>query len=288
MKQIGIISACICAITISLFSCNNGKLKEAQTENQELTDSLTTALAAQDSLMALLNEISDGMTQINDMEQIISTTNLNKESVDQKEEIKNNMVLIAQTLKSRRDRLNELEKKLKNSGAYTSKIQKTIESLKAQIETQEASIGKLQEELKNANIKIEGLTNEVSTLNTTVETVSSEKAAAQEEATRVANELNTCFYVIGSNKELKANKIIEKKFLGKTKVLEGDFERSYFTKADKRSLNELALHSKKAKLLSKHPAGSYEIIDNSGAKSLKITNPTKFWELSNYLIIEID
>ena len=34
--------------------------------------------------------------------------------------------------------------------------------------------------------------------------------------------MNECFYVIGSNKELKANNIISKKFLGKTKVLEGD------------------------------------------------------------------
>ena len=100
--------------------------------------------------------------------------------------------------------------------------------------------------------------------------------------------MNECFYVIGSNKELKANNIISKKFLGKTKVLEGDFDRTYFTKGDKRTLSELPLHAKNAKILTKHPAGSYEILDIDGSKVLKINNPTKFWELSNFLVIEIN
>lgn len=288
MKKIGILSVCICALFISLFSCNGSKIKETQNENQELTDSLTTALATQDSLMALLNEISGGMAQINDMEKLLTSTNLNQESASQKAEIKDNMVVIAQALKERRERLEALEKKLKNSNSYSAKLQQTIESLKSQLNTQESSIAQLQEALKNANIQIEGLNVKVADLNNTVETVTSEKVAAQEEATRIANELNTCYYVIGSNKELKANKIIEKKFLGKTKVMEGDFVLSYFTKGDKRTLNEIPLHSKKAKILSRHPNGSYQILDNGGIKSLKITNATKFWELSNFLIVQID
>lgn len=113
MKKIGILSVCICALFISLFSCNGSKIKETQNENQELTDSLTTALATQDSLMALLNEISGGMAQINDMEKLLTSTNLNQESASQKAEIKDNMVVIAQALKERRERLEALEKKIK-------------------------------------------------------------------------------------------------------------------------------------------------------------------------------
>ena len=70
--------------------------------------------------------------------------------------------------------------------------------------------------------------------------------------------------------------------------MEGDFEKSYFTKADKRTLSVIPLHSKKAKILSKQPAGSYVIEDNGGVKTLRITNATKFWELSNFLIVQID
>ena len=125
-------------------------------------------------------------------------------------------------------------------------------------------------------------------LNTVNTAVNEEKVRAQEESTRLANELNTCYYVIGSKKELKANKIIETGFLRKTKIMERDYEMSYFTKADKRTLSVIPLHSKKAEVMSKHPAGSYEIVDNGGSKTLRIINSTKFWELSNYLIVKID
>ena len=184
--------------------------------------------------------------------------------------------------------VDELEKKLKKSGNYSRQAEESVKALKNQVAQQAAEIETLQAALKDANVKIEDLTNQVSNLNTTVENVTSQRDAAEQEAVRIANELNTCYYVIGSNKELKANNIIQKKFLGKTKVMEGDYELSYFTKADKRSLTEIPLHSAKAKVMTKQPAGSYEIIDKDGVKTLRITNATKFWELSNFLVIQID
>ena len=67
-----------------------------------------------------------------------------------------------------------------------------------------------------------------------------------------------------------------------------DFEQSYFTKADKRSLTTLQLHSKKAKVLTNQPVDSYEISDQDGQKVLIIKDATKFWSLSNFLVIQID
>ncbi len=288
MKKLAILAVCFGALIAVLPSCNGSKLKEAENQNVELSDSLRTAMAEQDSLLSLLTEITDGMTQIRDLEKLMSSGNLSAESTSKKDQIKNDMMVIQQALKERADKLASLESKLKNSGSINAKLQKTIDSMKAQMAEQQTTISGLQEELKNANIKIEGLNTQVTNLNTTVETVSKEKQAAQEEAVRVANELNTCYYVVGSKGELKSKKIVESGFLRKTKIMEGDFEKSYFTKADKRTLSEIPLHSKKAKLLSKQPKDSYEIVDNGGVKSLKILNPTKFWELSNFLIIQID
>jgi len=115
--------------------------------------------------------------------------------------------------------------------------------------------------------------------------------AAQEESrqlTHEVNNLNTCYYVIGSKKELKAHKIIESGFLRKTKILEGDFEMSYFTKADRRTLNDIPLHSNKAELLTNHPKDSYELVDHGGTKTLHILNANRFWEKSNFLVVKID
>ena len=290
MKKSDLMVACLGLS--ALMACTGSKKEAAEEENAqitELSDSLQTVNAEKDSLMALMTEINEGMVQIKDMEHILTTSNLSKESTDKKEEVKANIIAIQQALESRRLKLEALEARLKKSSAYSKSMKKTVESLKAQIESQEGTIAGLQEELRKANIQIEGLNTQVDSLSRVSASERSQKQLAQEEAVRLANELNTCFYVVGSKKELKDNKIIESGFLRKTKIMESDYEKSYFTKADKRSLSVVPLHSKKAKVLSKHPAESYNIeTDAQGMKTLKIVNGTRFWEMSNFLIVQID
>ena len=70
--------------------------------------------------------------------------------------------------------------------------------------------------------------------------------------------------------------------------MEGDFEKAYFIKADKRTLRSIPLHSKKAEVMTKQPASSYVIEDEDGQKVLKIKDPSQFWQLSNFLVIKVD
>ena len=194
-----------------LGACNGSKSGNTEEENAqitELSDSLQTVNAEKDSLMSLVAEINDGMLQIKDMENILTTSNLSGETTDKKEAIKNDMIAIQQALEARRKKLDALEARLKKSSAYSESMKKTVVGLKKQIESQELTISSLQEELRNANIKIEGLNTRVDSLSRVNASERSQKALAQEEATRLANELNTCYYVVGSKKELKDNKIL--------------------------------------------------------------------------------
>ena len=125
-------------------------------------------------------------------------------------------------------------------------------------------------------------------LNTTVTTVTEQKDKAEQQSVDLANELNTCYYAVGSKKELKENGIIETGFLRKTKIMEGDFDRNFFTTADKRTLTTIPLHSNKAKVLTNQPESSYVIEDQGGQKVIRVTNPDSFWSLSNYLVVQID
>ena len=102
------------------------------------------------------------------------------------------------------------------------------------------------------------------------------------------NNLNVCYYVVGSKKELKDHKIVESGFLRKTKILQGDFEMSYFTKADRRTLSEIPLHSSKAEVMTNHPHDSYEIVEHGNVKTLHILNSARFWEKSNFLVVKVD
>ena len=285
LASIAVASLCI------LSACHH---KSENTESQVLTpttaDSLRVALADQDSLLSLMNEVADGMAQIKQMENILSSSNdLTAESSDRRQQIRNDMQVIQQTLQMRRDRLAELEKKIQNSSSNNATLQKSIATLKQQIADQESTIGQLRGELEKAHIHIEQLTANVDSLNTEVASVTAAKDQAEQTATTLTNELNTCYYAIGSKQELKDHKLIQTGFLRKTKIMPEDFEMNYFTTGDKRTLNSIDLHSRKAKVLTNQPADSYTITDApNGNKVLKIQNPARFWSVSNYLVIQVD
>ncbi len=259
--------------------------------NAALQDSINTANAEKDSLMQLMGDIADGMQKIKELEDIVSVNNLSGETADRKKQLREDIVLIQESINKHKQRLNELEKRLKQSTNYNTTMQKSIANLKAQLDEQQSTINGLTDQLAAAHIQIKNLNQSVDSLNTVNQNVVKEKEAAQQESKQLTNEvnnLNTCYYVIGSNKELKAHKIIESGFLRKTKILQGDFEMSYFTKADRRTLSEIPLHSNKAQLMTNHPKDSYEFVEHGNVKTLHILNASRFWEKSNFLVVKID
>ncbi len=289
MKKIFLFFATIGLMCLA--SCNGNKTDNTGNDSivAQLNDSLLVANAEKDSLLSLINDINEGMMQIRDMEKIISTSNLNAETPNKKQQIMDNMALIQQALQDRREKLAALERRLKNSSGNSSQLQETIDGLKKQLEEQQATINQLTEELRKAHIEIQTLNTTVDSLNVANQTITEQKEEAEVKSEQLANELNTCYYVIGSKSELKDHKIIETGFLRKTKVMEKDYEIEYFTKGDKRTLTEIPLYSRKVKIYTKHPADAYEIVSNDDeTKTIVITNPTKFWELSNFLVVQID
>ena len=263
------------------------KLEEAEKQNDATRAELIEAVNDRDQLLSLVNEISAGMDQIKQLENILSVSGKN-ETPGQREQIQADIAAIQQTLQQRREKLAELEKKLSASSVANSELKKTIASLRSQIDSQAGEITTLRTDLSEATGKIGELDAAVDSLRTTVTTVTAERDSTEQQNTIITNELNQCFYAIGTKSELKDNKIIETGFLRKTKLMKGDFDQSFFTTADKRTLTTLDLNSDKAEVLTNQPAGSYVITEVNGHKVLRITNPVAFWSLSNYLVIKID
>lgn len=252
-------------------------------------DSLQQVVAYQDSLLSLINEIGDGMQQIKMMENILSSENIQSETPDRRDRIKNDMADIQRELNERAKRLSELEARLNKSNSNNAQLRQAISSLKEQIASQVTTIESLRKDLASANIYIDQLTQNVDSLNTEVANTIEQKEVVEQKNVELTNQLNECYYVIGSKSELKQHSIIETGFLKKTKIMPDDFQRSYFTAADQRTLTSIPLHSKKAKVLTNQPAGSYDIVtETDGMKVLKIKNPAEFWSTYKYLVIQID
>ena len=289
MKKFLLMSLACLAI---LSACDKKPEQDVTTEEQ-LQDAtkqeLAAAVADRDQLLSLVNEISSGMAEIKRLENILTvSTGVNGETPSQRAQIEADIAAIQQTLQQRREQLEQLERRLQQSTLNNKNLQQTVETLRAQIDSQSAEIENLRASLDDANRQIGELNSTVDSLHTTVNTVTGERDQAQAETQELANEMNTCYYVVASKKELKEHKIIESGFLRKTKIMRSEFDQSFFVTADRRTLHTIALHSNKAKVLTNHPSGSYQIVEQNGQKVLKITNPDQFWSLTNYLVIQID
>ncbi len=288
MKKI--ITLALAAVLIASSSCSNKakeELEQQQALNEATNEELRSAVADRDNLLGLVNEISSGLEQIKQLENIL-TVNGASETPGQREQIQADIAAIQKSLQERRERLAELEKKLSSSSLTNKNLRNTIVSLQQQIESQTSEIENLKSNLGEAKANIENLTTQVDSLNTTVTDITAQRDSTSTANEELTSELNTCYYAIGNKSELKENRIIETGFLRKTKIMEGEFDQNFFTRADKRTLTQIDLNSSKAEVLTNQPAGSYTIEDVNGHKVLRITNPARFWSLTNYLVIKID
>ncbi len=281
------------AAAIALTSCEN-KEQQERLENAEAMaaatrEELQQAITERDELLDLINEVSSGMDDIKNVENVVAV-NASGEVGSDRSRITADLNAIRATLDERRLKVEELEKRMKESKINNSKLMATIQTLKAQINSQAEEIETLTASLSAANARIAKLDTAVDSLNTTVTAVTEERNQAQIEALRQAEIANACFYAIGNKSELKKHSIIEGGgFLRKSKIMQGDFDKSFFVQGDKRTLTSIPLHSNKAKIISATPpAGSYELVKQGNQLVLRILNPTQFWGISNYLVVQID
>lgn len=274
-------------LTLMLFSCNVNNEKEQQSLAEVTKQELATALNERDQLLSLVKEVSAGLNEIKQLENIMTiAANKQYENPGQKNRILADIASLKKKIQQRKTHLDDLESKLQKSTINGKELQETIKALRTQIDSQMEEIESLRQQLTAANEHIGALNNAVDSLNTTVTTVTGERYAAQEASVKLENKLNACFYVIATKSELKKHNIIESGFLRKTKLMKGDFDKDFFVISDRRTLTTLPLNATKVKVLSSHPENSYELIEENGQKTLKINNPDKFWSLSNYLVIQ--
>lgn len=276
---------------ILLASCSGNdkqKLAEDSARIAELSAEYAEASSFNDSLMLLMGDIYTGLDSINMQEGLLYNMG-NGESTDRRAEIRQNLANIKARLAANKQLLEQMETKLKNSGNENGVLSKTITQLKDRIAQQDQKIAQLESDLAAAKVQIDTLTNQVAAAQQQTKAEEAAKEAAQAATEAAENAANTVYYAIGTNKELKKNGLLEKKFLGQTKVLKGDFNESYFTKADKRSLSMIPTGSKKVKIWTNMPEDSYTIVENADkTKTIQINNPKEFWSMTPFLVIQVD
>lgn len=268
---------------IAFMGCKDDR-KVADVAGFSQNDSLQKIIAQKDNeindIMETFNQIEAGFREINEAENRVSLMK-DGEGASRRQQLVENVQFISSTMKENRALIDKLRRQLRESSVKSDNLKKTIDNLVAELEEKDNQLQQLRAELDAKNIHISELDQTISNLNSNVSDLKTE--SSQKSATIQAQDkqLNTAWFVFGTKKELKEQRIIDG-----SRVLESNFNKSYFTKIDIRVEKEIKLYSKYAKILTMHPSDSYTLQKDANKQYvLRITNPQIFWSTSKYLVI---
>lgn len=125
-------------------------------------------------------------------------------------------------------------------------------------------------------------------MNTNVAQLKEEKAEQEKALEAQSDMLNEAYVVIGSKKELKAAGLMTGGSLfKKSKLNMSKVNASAFKKIDIRNVKSFKIPANRYEILSQMPSGSYKVSKNDdGTSTLTITDATRFWSVTNYLVIK--
>lgn len=273
-------------ITTLFFACNTdeleNKIADLEQQNHELQGGSNAKDGQIEEYIKSMNEIYDNLAVIKEKENLINTNiDLTNGEINEsmKDKIVEDIALINSLLQDNKNKMANLNSRLKKSNLKVVELEKMIQNLMKQIEEKDAEIGSLQSQLASANEQLKVLFEEY---NNRIEEIGEQ-----------TDKLNTAFYCYGTSKELKEKGVISKEGgfigIGKTTKLSDDFNKEYFTQIDISLIQQIDLMTKKAKLITNHPANSFKFEGNDEkVEKLIITDPSNFWSASKYLVIVVE
>ena len=279
MKKLMIFAVCALAVA----SCNDG-VKQANLIAGQQRDSLNQIIAQKENelsdMMATLSDIEEGFREITEAQSRVALAKQG-EGTNSAQRIRENMQFIRNTMKQNKELINKLKQQVREGSFKSEQLKKIVEGLTQQMEEKDRQLTALREELDRKDIHIAELDEQVADLNTNVNNLTEETTQKTQTINTQDKQLNTAWFVFGTKKELK-----EQKILDDGEVLRSNFNKEYFTKIDIRIDKEIKLYSKSAQMLTDHPSSSYTLQRDANKQYiLRITDPQLFWSTSKYLVI---
>jgi DNA repair exonuclease SbcCD ATPase subunit len=298
MKKLMIVVA---AATL-MFGCESKKLKTEIATLKEQNQALVEQGDDQDSVltefMDSFNEIGQNLAEIRSREASIELNSPESKNNDVRQQISEDIQIINDLMAQNKEKINELDRKLRNAWGSNAKLKKAMEAMKeefvVQIEEKDGQIAALKTDLEKMSYTVEELNTSVSTLtainNEKDDQISTQEATISQQTTA----LNTAYYVTGSSKQLEDASIINREGgvlgIGSSKQLSSDFDDQKFNQIDITQVTSIPLTGKKAQLITTHPNGSYKI-EGEEAKAitnLVILDPERFWTSSKHLVVVVE
>ena len=274
----------ILAFVMLLASCQEKKNMPVIENRDSVRDSLQQVIDFKDreinDILGTMNEIQEGFRLINAAEGRMSIIK-SGEATNKTEQMRENIRSITEMMEHNRELIAKLRQQVRESSVRSDQFKTVIDNLVQQLEDNDANLQKLQTELQEKDIHIAELDQTVASLSSSIASLKEESSNKSETIIAQDKQINTAWYVFGTKKELQSQNIYEK-----GRVLQSNFNKNYFTKIDIRIVKEIKLYSKSVKIMTAHPANSYQLLQDANKQYvLRINNPQSFWSTSKYLVV---
>ncbi len=185
------------------------------------------------------------------------------------------VALLREGIERTRERIVDLETRLKESGRKNAGLERMISNLKAGLKTKEDMVAQL-------TTQVDQLNTQVTSLNQTVVTQDS----TLEERRR---ELGTVYYAIGPRRDLlKSGTIVARGGvlgLGKTLNASGQVNEADFKPIDTDMETVIPIAASKVRVLTAQPVNSYRIEEVAGGYQLRIIDPLEFRKVRHLVVV---
>lgn len=280
-------SAAVMAATLMLASCS-GVSKEQYQQATNTNDSLMMVALQQGNeiydLQTTLQNVTDQLDQING--QISVSNGEDKNLTAQRESLMKKLNLVQQTILEKQAALEELQKKYSSQLGQNKELKKTIDRLQTEVAHYQSEIKSYQGQILAKDKQIADLADDLNATQSELEDTQAKSEAQQTVINTQDKMLNTGFYIIADKKTLKDKGLIEGGVFSKKRLTTDGFTPAGFTEVDIREITKIDINDKNPKVMTSHPANSYELVKHDdGTSSLVIKDQAAFWSNSKFLIV---
>jgi uncharacterized coiled-coil protein SlyX len=198
-----------------------------------------------------------------------------KLSQPNREQALESIALLNASIQRTKERITELEARLKKSGVRIAGLQKMVANLKQSVTEKEEHIAMLTTRVDALQTQVTGLVTQVQENEVTIEDK--------------RRELATVYVAVGTKKELADRGVIASTggFLGLGKTVQptGVVNPSAYTPLDTDHETVVPLTGTKAKLVSAQPPSSYQLAAVDGRLELRILDPREFRRVRQVVIV---
>lgn len=293
MKNLSTPVLAFMAIT-AMMSCNGRNAdKQAKTDGDSSVAVTSTHEDELTQLQSALAAISSGLDDIAVQENLLFADHSNEGNKLSKSQILSKLDAIADVIAVQRKKMAQLQETLsKNKSANSTavaQLQQVVSFLNKQLAEKDEEIKSLQVEVKSKNQNITQLNASLKSMRQKAEKAEKREQVLKEALITQDEVVNQCYIRVGTKKELKAAGLLNTGILRKKRVNYQSVEKSKFQSVDIRHTRRIKLNSDNPHILTPMPSSRsfhFEEIGD-GSCELVITDPTRFWSVSNFLIIQL-